>query len=507
MREHADAPLQLGAEALDQPPAARRNRCHRSDKPCGNPSWISTLRRIPPHRIRKVMDLLRAKGKYRFSFGKFENKCDTGRPGVVGRTDERRYHFAFPTLIRTMQRRRDQPSLAWSRRESPASPLKAGMGDDLNAPLFLSRRRKAAWATDMRDLRLQGNTSLKMAANRAHSMSIIPDAIPLRHMTAAWLIAAFVLLFALVFHLLPGLLAGLLVYEMVRIVASRLRMLNAGLGRVAAVALLALVVILLFTLLFLGAVEFFGSDAGSLPVLLQKMAEIIESSRGVLPSWVFESMPVDADGLKNAISAWLRSHASDVQLLGSEAGRTVVHILIGVVIGALVALRARRPVDSNGPLVRALAERAVRLSGAFRRIVFAQVRIAALNTLFTASYLVVVLPLLGIHLPLTKTIIAITFVAGMLPVIGNLISNTVVVVVSLSASLYVALGSLAFLVLLHKLEYFLNARIVGAQIQASAWELLLAMLIMEAAFGIPGLVAAPIYYAYLKDELATQGLI
>jgi predicted PurR-regulated permease PerM len=54
---------------------------------------------------------------------------------------------------------------------------------------------------------------------------------------------------------------------------------------------------------------------------------------------------------------------------------------------------------------------------------------------------------------------------------------------------------------IHKLEYFLNARIVGSQIQAKAWELLLAMLVMEAAFGIAGVAAAPIYYAYLKDEL------
>ena len=39
---------------------------------------------------------------------------------------------------------------------------------------------------------------------------------------------------------------------------------------------------------------------------------------------------------------------------------------------------------------------------------------------------------------------------------------------------------------------------------AHAWELLIAMLAMEAAFGVPGLVAAPIYYAYLKDELVSQ---
>ena len=69
------------------------------------------------------------------------------------------------------------------------------------------------------------------------------------------------------------------------------------------------------------------------------------------------------------------------------------------------------------------------------RIVFAQVRIAAINAVLTGIYLVVILPLAGVHLPLTKTMIAITFVAGLLPVVGNLISNTVLVVVGLSHSL------------------------------------------------------------------------
>jgi predicted PurR-regulated permease PerM len=33
------------------------------------------------------------------------------------------------------------------------------------------------------------------------------------------------------------------------------------------------------------------------------------------------------------------------------------------------------------------------------------------------------------------------------------------------------------------------------------------MLVMEAVFGIAGLVAAPIYYAYLKNELAARKLL
>ena len=70
-----------------------------------------------------------------------------------------------------------------------------------------------------------------------------------------------------------------------------------------------------------------------------------------------------------------------------------------------------------------------------------------------------------------------------------------------------ALGSLVFLIVIHKLEYFINARIVGSQIQASAWELLLAMLVMEATFGLPGVVAAPVFYAYAKSEFSSRGLV
>jgi hypothetical protein len=33
------------------------------------------------------------------------------------------------------------------------------------------------------------------------------------------------------------------------------------------------------------------------------------------------------------------------------------------------------------------------------------------------------------------------------------------------------------------------------------------MLVMDAIFGIPGVVAAPIYYAYLKNELSARNLI
>jgi hypothetical protein len=134
-------------------------------------------------------------------------------------------------------------------------------------------------------------------------------------------------------------------------------------------------------------------------------------------------------------------------------------------------------------------------------VVFAQVRISLINTAFTAIYLVVILPAFGVDLPLRKTLIVITFVAGLLPVVGNLISNTFIVIASLTYSGEMALLSLAYLVVIHKLEYFLNAKIIGSRIQARAWELLVAILAMEAVFGVAGVIAAPIYYCFIKDEL------
>lgn len=324
---------------------------------------------------------------------------------------------------------------------------------------------------------------------------------------AAWLVAAAALFLVLHLHLLPALLAGLLVFELVHLTAPMLasRLSHRRARMVVAVLFAGLVVGILVLAVTL-AIGFFG-DSGHLANLATKMAEILENSRDSLPAWLLPYIPGSVEEMKIAVVAWLREHAGELQLIGKEAGLTLAHLLVGLIIGAMVAVQATVRSEAARPLAAALAERAGRLAEAFRNIVFAQVRISLINTVFTAIYLAAVLPLFGVALPLVKTMIALTFVAGLLPVIGNLISNTIIVVVSLAHSPQVALASLGFLIVIHKLEYFLNARIVGGQIAARAWELLLAMLVMEAAFGLRGLVAAPIFYAYLKTELKAAGLV
>lgn len=338
-------------------------------------------------------------------------------------------------------------------------------------------------------------------------MHTTPDEPARGYVIGAWLATAFLLWLVMHFDLLPALIAGMTVFELVHVLTPRLTFIRERGARLLAVALLATLVVGALSLVILGALWFFRGDTGGYVALLQKAAETIQRWRGLLPGWMEASIPADADALRGTVVSWLKEHLAAVRMAGQGATHVIVHILIGMVVGALIALRQADPPARYRPLAQALANRANRLGEAFRRVVFAQVRIAAANAALTAFYLVLVLPLLGVQLPLAKTLIVVTFVAGLIPVFGNLISNVAIVVVSLSVSPFVALGSLTYLVVIHKLEYFLNARLVGSQIQARAWELLLAMLVMEAVFGIAGLVAAPIYYAYLKDELSAAGWV
>ncbi|HEU4593264.1 MAG TPA: AI-2E family transporter [Steroidobacteraceae bacterium] len=326
---------------------------------------------------------------------------------------------------------------------------------------------------------------------------------------AAWIIAAVVLALIIKLHLLSALLAGLLVFKLVDVLTPwlRLRALGRDGPRILAVTLIASAVIAALIGIGVGLVAFVRNSGESVPMLMQRMAQIIEDARSILPESLRSYLPGDTETIRATLAEWLRSNSESLQLAGRGIGRSLAHILLGMVIGALLSMQKASPNPVRTPLADDIARHAVRLASSFQRVVFAQFWISLINTFFTWLYLDVVLRLFGVDLPLVKILVALTFVVGLLPIIGNLISNTAIVIVCLSQGVPVALSSLGYLVLIHKLEYFLNARIIGSHINARAWELLIAMLAMEAAFGITGLIAAPIFYAYFKEELREKGLV
>ncbi len=326
---------------------------------------------------------------------------------------------------------------------------------------------------------------------------------------ASYLLTAVMLLLVLKNGLLGALFAGLLMYSLIHVIAPMLgRRISDVRARMVAAAVIGAVLVALIGLSTWGLIVLFRLDANSLTHLFGRLADIIDASRDQVPPWISEHLPVDAYSLRETVTAWLREHAAAAQAVGTEAGKALTRILLGMIIGLMASLHdTNRDGAPHLPFAAALLQRAATLAGAFRNIVFAQVWISAINTAITALFVFVVLPLAGVHLPLAKTVVAITFLAGLLPVIGNLISNTVIVVVGLSHSLHVAIAGLTFMIVVHKLEYFLNARIIGSHINARSWELLAAMLFGEAVFGMVGVIAAPVFYAYVKDELRARELI
>ncbi len=327
--------------------------------------------------------------------------------------------------------------------------------------------------------------------------------------TASLILAGLTLVGILKLGLLSALLSGLLIYLVVQSAVPIFRVLGLTrrVGKALALVLFATTIVVAVAMGVIKSITLLTGGSDNVGALLQQMADVISTARERTPAWAQEYLPTSTQELESAAAVWLREHAGQVGVLGQDFGKFLFHTVLGMIIGGIVAFYRGMGDGDARPLARALGARATVMSGAFRNVVFSQVRISALNTTLTAIYLAGVLPFFDVDLPLVKTMIAVTFLVGLIPILGNLISNTVIIVVSLSVSPVVALGSLAFLVLIHKLEYFVNARIIGSRIRARAWELLMAMLVMEAAFGIPGLIAAPIYYAYLKDELTARRLI
>ena len=131
----------------------------------------------------------------------------------------------------------------------------------------------------------------------------------------------------------------------------------------------------------------------------------------------------------------------------------------------------------------------------FERVVGAQVLISALNTVLTTIFL----HAMGFHF---KTFLTLTtFVCGMVPIVGNVISNVFIVSAGLIQSEQMAVIGLIYLVVIHKLGYLINSRILGGSIGTPMWMTLVGLVVGEAVMGVPGILLAPALLHYAREEL------
>ncbi len=325
---------------------------------------------------------------------------------------------------------------------------------------------------------------------------------------ASYLIVAIGLLLIIPLKLLPCFIAGFLVYEIVNGLTPFFeKFIHGRRARLTVVASLSIIVVVLLISGVGSLIGFIIHDVRGASEFSDRITLVLQELQAQAAIYLPGYLPSGVAELKNQIMAWFQRNIALLQYTGKNVLHAFITMLIGMVLGAILSLHQVMPKAQRPTFKDELVERISTLGDAFRNIVFAQVKISVINTILSGIFLVILLPIFGIHLPFAKTLVILTFVLGLLPVIGNLTSNTLVFIAGLTLSLPVALITLGYLVIVHKFEYFLNAKIVGSKIKANSWEILIAMLVFQGAFGVAGLVAAPIYYAYLKSELEKARLI
>lgn len=255
-----------------------------------------------------------------------------------------------------------------------------------------------------------------------------------------------------------------------------------------------------------GLVYFSGLAYHTFPKIAETsipaMASFAEKNGVQLPFTDFES-------LKSTALSEAQEGIATIGKYASVASIQFVLLLAGLVVALSLFLNptwtasaesraALLPENLFGAVTRELSVRFRTLYESFAKVIGAQIVIAAINTVLTAIFLV------ANGYPNAMLLIVFVFLCGLLPVVGNLVSNFVIVGVGFTLSPRTGIYALIFLVAIHKLEYFLNSKIVGKRINSPMWLTLIGLVLGERLMGLTGMILAPVLLHYIKVEASLQ---
>lgn len=248
-------------------------------------------------------------------------------------------------------------------------------------------------------------------------------------------------------------------------------------------------------------------------VAIKALPEVAENSIPSASAWA-EARQIqlpftDFESLRALLIDTLKEEAHYVKNVANFAGSAtaaVLFALIGIVCAVSLFFNSqidlyRHTHKTKNNLYSLLSDEiAARFRNffqSFATVMGAQITISLINTVLTAVFV------LSVGLPHAPLVIALTFLCGLLPIVGNLVSNTIIVFLAFTISLKMALFALIFLIGVHKLEYFLNSKIIGDRIRNPIWLTLVGLIIGERLMGVPGMVLAPVVLNYLRVEMST----
>ena len=258
--------------------------------------------------------------------------------------------------------------------------------------------------------------------------------------------------------------------------------------------------LLLISTIFLGFGYFINQAAIIIPGIAENAIPYIAK---FAQAYKIEIPFSDIESFKETIVKIFKTELSFLTKFARLASKEFIYLIIGIFIavGMFITPQVESGAEKNTScqnlysiLCYYIGVRCKNLFFCFKQVMGAQIIISLVNTFCTGIFISIE------NLPYFVLLIAFTFLCGLLPIIGNIISNSVIFFVASAISLKLAIHSLVFLVLLHKLEYFLNSKIIGGAIKNPLWLILFFLVIGERLIGIPGLILAPVFLRYIKKE-------
>lgn len=211
----------------------------------------------------------------------------------------------------------------------------------------------------------------------------------------------------------------------------------------------------------------------------------------------------DSASLRQLMLNEARDRFANIGRYARDATFLLIYVIIGIVVAVSLFINARLGVEDDPHTARdslyaitakEIAMRFITFYRSFTIVMGAQILISLINSILTGIFLY------AAGFPFAVVLFACTFVCGLLPIIGNILSNTLITSVAFTISPKMAFIALLFLITIHKLEYFLNSKIIGDRIKNPMWLTLIGLLLGEKLMGIPGMILAPIVLHYIKVE-------
>lgn len=243
------------------------------------------------------------------------------------------------------------------------------------------------------------------------------------------------------------------------------------------------------------------SDNGhTLQLILTSLSDFKEK----LPTFFAKKIPTNQSDIEHFLSGLTAS--INQNLLGF--GGSSIHYFFQTLFSLIISISLiKEPNTDTSRTITLLKNNFLDFINFFKVLMVAQIYVAIWNTLWLAIYIFVMLPIFDIELSYKKTLIILTLFVSLIPALGNIVSNTALLILCIPSGIYVVLTSLIFMVLIHKAEYLINAKIVGQKSNANLVEILMALIIFELLFGLDGLILGPVVYVYIKHFLLKEKIL